>query len=526
MLKDNKLLKEYQLRIGFQREGKKIKTHRPDSWVAVFCVFFIGAILTIFAFPNIQKESNTASICDQCLHVRALRASFDDLKNAQKEINRDLGLPPSPQDGAEKPSTNPENSRRHSQANPWVGWSFVAIAVLGIASLFLILRKERREIQQFEQNPLAILSTDREPVFAESGKRALVLPELQRPRTDLESVSFPPFPEATKTTEEETTALTGKLDQFLNGMREQTGLLKDRFELTVQRFDPKLKSFFRVGQSTGKDFPAEHVLGFLTEDMASAWKGIHFTEWEKIPLVKGDGITPMVFSIVFPFFDNKGQLYALTVSCMDCPDLPTTWFEGFKEFIPDIQKILLDYPILRYTLPTETRNNEGDLDIRAVENRAFLEIQKGVRLGTVFTLVFIKLASSGKTSTASFLENELFPRFKRSTESVLRHGDAMTIMPGNVVFILFPETNKVEAHYVMERILDQFESLLEEHRNTNIKLFSNVIEWKQGSETSPQTLIREGLRFDIPMEKSDEQHMLEHLRENKSHPSASGPDHL
>lgn len=484
----------------------------------------MGAILTVFAIPNIRQESNTAHICDHCFHGRAELASFDDLRKAQKDINRDLGLSPSPQNGAENSSTSPENSRHHRQANPWIGWSFVAIAVLGIASLFLILRKERREIQQFEQNPLAILSTDREPVLYESGKRPIELPELQRPQPEAENVPFPPYPEATKTTEEETTALTGKLDQFLKGVREQTGSLKDQFELTVQRFDPKLKSFFRVGQTTGSDFPAEHVLGFLTEDMASAWKGIHFTEWEKIPIAKGDGHTPIVFSIGFPFFDNKGQLYALTVSCMDCPELPTSWFEGFKEFIPAVQKILLDYPMLRYTLPTETRNNEGELDIRAVENRAFLEIQKGLRLGTVFSLVFIKLALSGKTGSASFLENEFFPRFKRSTESSLRHGDAMTVLPDSVVFILLPETNKVEAHYVMERILIQFESLSEEERSPNIKLFSNIIEWRQGSETSPQALIREGLKFDIPFEKSDEQHMLEHLRKKKSH--SPGPDYL
>lgn len=524
MLKDNKLLKEYQLRVvSFERDEKNIKSY-SRLWDTLFFTLIVLFVFMVLSFQSPARKSLVHTTCDQCPLARVRLASFDDLEKAQKDINKKLGLPPAEREGTESSSGNTGNPAKRNPTNPLISWSLVAISTIGIGILFLILRKERKKFRRFEDNPLGILSKDREPMSFDASKKALTLPDLQPPSTEAANELIPPFPEATRTIEEETTVMTGKLDQFLNGMREQTGPLKEQFDLSVQRFDPKLKSFFRVGQVTGKRFPANHVLGFLNEDMANVWKGIHFTEWEKGPLAKEGGAVPIIFSIGFPFFDNKGQLYALTISCADCPELPSSWYEGFKEFIPDIQKILLDYPNLRYSLPTETRNTVGDLDIRAVENRVFLEIQKGNRLGIVFTLLFIKLASPGKKSSSFFLNNEFFPRFKRWTEETLRQGDSLTILPENIILILFPETNRVEAHYVFERIIERFESLLGEYKNQPIKIFSNFIEWRKGSPISPQVLLKNGLRFDIPQEKSEEQQLLEHLRGKTSNSPRSDPN--
>ncbi len=518
MLKDNKLLKEYQLRrVSFERDEKKVESYSVPLGVLLLTLFVLFVFM-ILSFQNPIPKNLVHRTCGPCPLAQVRLASIDELENAQKDINKKLGIPPSEHEGTEKPG----NPVERNPTNPLVSWALVAIATMGIGILLLILRKERKKIRHFEDNPLGILSKDREPLSFDAGKQTATLPELQRPVTELSNAPIPAFPEATKTLEEETTVLTGKLDRFLNGMREQTGPRKEQFDLSVQRFDPKLKSFFHVGQVTGKRFPANHVLGFLNADMANAWIDIHFTEWEKSPKASEGGTGPIIFSIGFPFFDNKGQLYALTISCADCPELPSSWYEGFKEFIPDIQKILLDYPNLRYALPTETRNIEGDLDLRAVENRVFLEIQKGTRLGITFTLLFIKLASPGKENTSLFLNNEFFPRFKRWTEDTLRQGDSLTVLPENVILILFPETNQAEANYVLERINERFESLLREYKTQPVKLFSNFIEWRKGSPISPQILLKNGLRFDIPQEKSEEQQLLEHLRGKKFH--SPGPD--
>lgn len=452
------------------------------------------------AFP----EHNRTSVRGNAIHpVESRKVGFDILQKAQKNIQHDLGLP--------------ENTG--SKGNPdlghsYFGWSLLIIASIGFFLLVLILFREEKKIHDFQEtgDPLSEATEPPDPSAPERQDPVMLKPikELHIQDASWREVSDPPSRNG-----EEALLLANHLDSFLRSIRTNIGSLKEFFKISLYHFAENPDLFHLIADSTGAEFPLFFTPRFLTDGQAARWKESFSPAWNSEPVLK-DG---EIFSIAFPFFDNIGTMFVLSVSKNGDHDIPVDWYEQFAILIPELQKKLAEYMKLQYIPLTDTRNEEGDLDFRALENRSLEEIRKGRALGNSFTLLFIKLVDTGSSNKGvSLRPQEFFQRFKEKVRGTLRSADSITVLETGALMILLPETDRIESQYVLNRILDLLRDPSLEEQSRKMRLFSNLLEWRPDSREELHDLIQRGMMFDIPKETNPADPASERIRKQNAGP--------
>ncbi len=456
--------------------------------ISLFSAIFILVFLvsSVFAF-SLNKDFTKPQSPNQVFAYK--RTGFDVLQKAQKNIQHDLGLP-------ETPATNNNQTNGSPPGNhPILAWSLLTIAAIGFFSFVLIVFKAQSKVSSDRQRVNLSLERETQEKTVQNGSRESDLPNLSKALNLLEPLWLQPS-NTTQSTEEEALLMANRLDFFLRSVRLNLGSLKEFFKISLYHYDETSGLFHLISDSTGTTFPLFFTPGFLGRDQAACWKKepSSLRETSTIPE------TGEVLSVAFPFFDRLGTLFVFAVSSNGNNDIPPEWYDHFSIFIPELRKKLAEYSDLQYIPLTNTKNEEGELDFRALENRSLEEIQKGRELGNSFTLLFIKIVEINNASGNPLGPPDLFLRFKEKVRGTLRSADSMTILGDRLLMFLLPETDRVESQYVFNRILDLFHDLSRNGNLQEMRLFSNILEWRIGSKEELHDLIRRGVKFEIPFE--------------------------
>ncbi|MHB1606154.1 MAG: hypothetical protein ACYCTV_07155 [Leptospirales bacterium] len=478
-----------------------------------FFHFFSG--LTLFvAIPILSSffsttpdpvflSNNTPEVNEQGKLTPGIKlVGFDILQKAQKNIQHELGLP----------ETSPLRDKGSQEQHPsghssFMGWLLLIIALVGFfAFIFIVYREWEKTKTVRKTDELNGDFSETPSAEAISGPVTILPPPIRI--IPLQNIHRDDLYEPELSREEEILLVAKRLDSFLRSIRTSLGEMKDCFKISLYHFEEVSGLFHQVADSTGKGIQVFYTPRFLIKEQADTWKTGFSSTWdfEKNP-DNGE-----VFSMAFPFIDSMGMLFALSVSKNGTLNIPIHWYGQFSDLIPMLQKKLLEYARLQYVPMVDTRNNEGDLDFRALESRSMEEVRKGKELGNQFTLVFLKLANaSEKDIGRSIIFQEFFKRFKEKVAGLLRSSDSMTVLDKDLLMVLLPETSKIEAHYVFNRTLDLFNAIEQPENDLEIRLFSNLLEWGPESKEDLHQLIGRAVRFNIPTETNAGRSRIQNL---------------
>ncbi|MHB1286863.1 MAG: hypothetical protein ACYCYP_09955 [Leptospirales bacterium] len=449
-------------------------------------ILMISMISPLFAF-SLEKAFPIPQNTNQVFTFE--RTGFDVLQKAQKNIQHDLGLPETPVINTNQPHGSP------TETHPILAWSLLTIAAIGFFSFVLIVFKAQSKLSAYRQNVNIFRDGDTQENAAQNGFREFTLPNPSKALHLPEPLWLQPS-NTSLSTEDEALLMANRLDFFLRSIRLNLGNLKEFFKISLYHYEETSGLFHLISDSTGTTFPLFFIPDFLGRSQAECWKK-DLSALRKASRIPEAG---EVLSVAFPFFDRLGTLFVFSVSSSGNNNIPSEWYDHFSIFIPELGKKLAEYSDLQYIPLTNTKNEEGELDFRALENRSLEEIQKGRELGNSFTLLFIKIVGITSERGNSLRLPEFFHRFKEKVRGTLRSADSMTILGDRLLMFLLPETDRVESQYVFNRILDLFHDLSRNGNLHEVRLFSNLLEWRSGSKEEIHDLIRRGVKFEIPFE--------------------------
>lgn len=441
--------------------------------------------------PLISLRSNSSST--EFRFARPVYTGFDVLQKAQKDIQRDLGLP----ENTHKSDIPEEQENGHSGnkkpvVHPLIAGTFLFIGFLGVLAFVIIVYKESRKIVSYER-PRGGKSFYEQPLEKEN-----IQDHLRRAFPDiipLRLIANLPEPGATRTvlnTREASSMLAESLDSVLQSVRMSLGIWKDDVALSIYHFEEASGFLFLVSRSSGDSYPPVFVPPQISRVKTDVRD--YPSQPEKISGSFPEGTK--VESVSFPFFDSMGSRFLLIVSLCGNSSFPDNWKEGFNRLTDDLVPYLVDYPRMRYLPVTSSQDESGYLDCRAIENRMLEEMNKGKRLNIRFSVLFIKILPAREDHEP--IESLFHRLFVARLEQVIRSSDTLVSLEKGSYVILLPETGQTEAHYVLARVMDIFEDQNRHFGNSGMRFFSYLREIRPGEQEHPASILNQGSRFDIP----------------------------
>jgi|GEM_PF-3374699 len=427
--------------------------------------------------------------------ARPTYTGFDVLQKAQKDIQRDLGLP----ENTQKSETTEEQKNLHSSnrkpvVHPLIAGTFLFIGFLGVLAFIIIVYRESKKIVSYER------SRDGQSFYEHSLENGNIQDHLKRVFPDiipLRMLANLPEPGSTRNvlnTREASSFLAEILDKVLQSVRLSLGNWKEDVALSIYHFEETSGFLYLLSLSSGDSYPPFFVPHQISRVKTDALE--YPSQPEKMSGTLPDGTK--VESVSFPFFDSMGSRFLLLVSFCGNSSFPDNWKEGFNRLTDDLIPYLGDYPRMRYLPVTSSKDESGYLDCRAIENRMLEEMDKGNRLNIRFSVLFIKI-QPGKEDHEPM--ESLFHRlFVARLEQVIRSSDTMVSPQTGSYIVLLPETGHTEAHYVLARVMDIFEDQNRHFGNSGMRFFSYLREIRPGEEEHPASILNQGSQFNMPTE--------------------------
>jgi hypothetical protein len=441
--------------------------------------------------PLISIRSNSSST--EFRFAKPAYTGFDVLQKAQKDIQRDLGLP----ENTHKSEIPEDLENRHSgnrkpAVHPLVAGTFLFIGFIGVLAFVVIVYRESKKIVSYER------PKEGQSFYDQSLEKGNIQDQLRRVFPDIipfRQIANLPEPGLTRNVQnarEASSMLAESLDSVLQSVRMSLGNWKDNVALSIFHFDEASGFLFLVSRSSGDNYPPVFVPPQISKVKSD------FREYpsqpEKISGSFADGTK--VESISFPFFDSMGSPFFLIVSFCGNASFPDNWKDGFNRLTDDLAPYLVDYPRMRYLPVTSSRDESGYLDCRAIENRMLEEMNKGNHLNIRFSVLFIKILPAKEDQEP--IESFFHRLFVARLEQVIRSSDTMVSPQTGSYVILLPETGQTEAHYVLARVMDIFEDQNRYFGNSGMRFFSYLREIRPGEPEHPASILNQGSRFDIP----------------------------
>ncbi len=441
--------------------------------------------------PLISMQSNNSSTGLD--FARPAYTGFDVLQKAQKDIQRDLGLP----ENTHKSDTTEDQKSLHSGnrkpvAHPLIAGTFLFIGFLGVLAFILIVYRESRKIVSYER------PREGQRFYEQSLEKGNIQDHMNRVFPDIIPLRLiPNLPEPGLTrnvlnTREASSILAESLDRILQSVRMSLGNWKEDVALSIYHFEEPSGFLYLLSRSLGDRYPpifAPHQISKAKADVLE-----YPSQPEKISGSFPDGTKVESFS--FPFFDSMGSRFLLLVSFCGNASFPDNWKEGFNRLTDDLIPFLADYPRMRYLPVTSSKDESGSLDCRAIENRMLEEMDKGSRLNIRFSVLFIKILPDKEDHEP--MESLFHRLFAARMAQVIRSSDTMVSPRTGSYIVLLPETGHTEAHYVLARVMDIFEDQNRHFGNSGMRFFSYLREIRPGEEEHPASILNQGSRFDIP----------------------------
>lgn len=441
--------------------------------------------------PLISIRSNNSSTGFR--FARPAYTGFDVLQKAQKDIQRDLGLP----ENTHKSDIPDEQGNRHSGnkksvVHPLIAGTFLFMGFLGVLAFVIIVYRESKKIVPYER------SREGQSYYEQSLEKGNIQDHLSRVFPDilpLRLIANLPEPGSTRNvlnTREASSMLAESLDRVLHSVRMSLGNWKEDVALFIYHFEEASGFLFLVSRSSGDSYPPVYVPPQISKVKPDV------REYPSQPEKKSGSLPhgTKVESVSFPFFDSMGSRFLLLVSFCGNSSFPDNWKEGFNRLTDELIPYLADYPRMRYLPVTSSQDESGHLDCRAIENRMLEEMDKGNRLNIRFSVLFIKILP-GKEDHEPI--ESLFHRlFVARLEQVIRSSDTMVSPQTGSYIILLPETGQTEAHYVLARVMDIFDDQSRHSGNSGMRFFSYLQEIRPGEQEHPASILNHGSRFDTP----------------------------
>ena len=437
--------------------------------------------------PRFEKD---IFIDAEIISARGVPAGFDVLRKAQKNIQHDLGLPETPSSESSGPGHSPP-----AASSPYIAGTLLIIALMGLSAFFIIVYRETRRLGKTREDETAGLSP--EGVLEDNLEEGTGFPDFPNVSSLLPQANLAEFPsyELPRSIKKSGRDLAEKLDSILNSIRTGLGNFQEGVRLSLYHYDEPSGFPILLSLSSGKKYPdfslPPQILTFLKR------KNVPETEEESITGSFVDGTR--VETISFPFYDGMGSLFFLFVSLTGEREIPEKWVSSGRKLAQDLRPLLDGYARIHYLPVTSTCRKDGGPDSRSVENRMIEEMVKGRQLETRFSLLFIRIVSSGLGGNIQDL-NVFFRIFRDRLLQCLRSSDLMLSHDNGSFTLLLPETMRSEAHIVLDRAMDIFEEQYQRYGHLGLQFHSDLREIRPDGDEHPETILGRLMRLDVPTE--------------------------
>ncbi len=429
--------------------------------IALFLLFCLSG-------PGVSTGSAEESLSS------AVPVDFDVLKRAQKDIQKDLGLPDHSDSGLIENQTTRNPDTAGLDEHP-VLISFLLFALgLGIVLLGWVIRNEQKKEESLPLETHASTGIDDglepeksspQPVFPTTRSKRKIRTNLLASESARSPGTFFSYVE--------------RLDLFLESLREAS----DSPEAScVALYHLRSNSAFHtlLSRSSGTGFPRFFHPSLLNESSQKLVMRIREEGGEKEQGALGmtTAIDGNIESLCILFFDQRGVSYLIHFSETK-KERPGKWFRSVSqnhgELLSSLESYLKDYSRFHYQIPEDTFDGYGVLDGRGFENRLFQELERADRLKTE-TLLFVFSVKNTNSQEVSFeKEEEFMERFQRLVSLEIRNGDSLTRAGDGHLFLLLPETLEADASIVSRRIRKIFESTKAEMHEKDLALDSREL---------------------------------------------------
>ncbi len=389
--------------------------------------------------------------------AKGIYADFNVLKKAQKDIQKDLGLPDS-SGGAEKGFAATEADAM--QNHPVIITLLLFGLGIGIVLLGWVIRHEQKKeelVPEEKQTSHLFFSGERNDLPDPVLERIPVAREVKKPK--LESL----LSQRAHSSGDFLSYLE-KLDLFLEVLR-KSSIVPESSSVSLYALRSNAAFHSLLSRSSGNGFPRFYRPTLLTEprqallDRFSEFGGGNLSG-EGGSIILQDG---KINLLVFLFFDAKGIAYLILFSTFSVND-HGRWFRAIaadpSEMLLTLRKYLNDYSRFDFQLPEDTVDGYGILDGRGFENRLFQEMERSERLHTQMLLLILYTKDERKQGISSGRgqDEEFLDRLQRGVALGVRSGDSLTRPGDGVLFLLLPETLEADSPVIKDRLFRIFES--------------------------------------------------------------------
>ncbi len=425
--------------------------------------------------------------------VRGIPAGFDILQKAQKNIQHDLGLPETP---SSSPSGGiPGSATPVPATHPYIAGFLLCMALAGLFALFVLLYRETRKNRKDSLLETSFLKSQ-EP--ASSGEDA-DFPNVDFLVSRKDSTEFPSN-DLPGDLEKAGKDLAEKLDGIFSFVRKGLGQLQEDVRLALYHDDDANSFPVFLSGSAGKRYPDFYV----PPQLSSYSRETRFV-WSKDETMTGSFLDgTRVETVSLPFYDGMGSRFILFISLASEKEIPEKWKTAGRNLAKNLRPLLEDYARIHYSPVTSTRTKNGDPDARAIENRMIEEMEKGKRLETRLSLLFIRIVTTRPSGDMTDV-NSFYRLFRDRLGTALRSSDMMHSDDRGSYTVLLPETLRSEAHAVLNRIMDLFEEQYQRYGRIGLRFLSDLREIRPDADEHPETLLGRIRRLEVPAETLEPQ---------------------